>query len=102
MDLIGYENYFWLSTALFSIGILGILIRRNMIILLMCIEIMLNAANIMFIAFAYKWGNMDGHIFVFFSMLVAAAEAAVGLALMVLIYRKFKTVDISYLDKLKF
>jgi NADH-quinone oxidoreductase subunit K len=56
----------------------------------------------MFIAFAYKWGNMDGHIFVFFSMLVAAAEAAVGLALMVLIYRKFKTVDISYLDKLKF
>jgi NADH-quinone oxidoreductase subunit K len=102
MDLIGYENYFWLSTALFSIGILGILIRRNMIILLMCIEIMLNAANLMFIAFAYKWGNMDGHIFVFFSMLVAAAEAAVGLALMVLIYRKFKTVDISYLDKLKF
>jgi NADH-quinone oxidoreductase subunit K len=73
-----------------------------MIILLMCIEIMLNAANLMFIAFAYKWGNMDGHIFVFFSMLVAAAEAAVGLALMVLIYRKFKTVDISYLDKLKF
>jgi NADH-quinone oxidoreductase subunit K len=102
MDLIGYENYFWLSTALFSIGILGILIRRNMIILLMCIEIMLNASNLMFIAFAYKWGNMDGHIFVFFSMLVAAAEAAVGLALMVLIYRKFKTVDISYLDKLKF
>lgn len=102
MDLIGYENYFWLSTALFSIGILGILTRRNMIILLMCIEIMLNAANLMFIAFAYKWGNMDGHIFVFFSMLVAAAEAAVGLALMVLIYRKFKTVDISYLDKLKF
>ena len=102
MDLIGYENYFWLSTALFSIGILGILIRRNMIILLMCIEIMLNAANLMFIAFSYKWGNMDGHIFVFFSMLVAAAEAAVGLALMVLIYRKFKIVDISYLDKLKF
>jgi NADH-quinone oxidoreductase subunit K len=101
MDLIGYENYFWLSTALFSIGILGILIRRNMIILLMCIEIMLNAANLMFIAFAYKWGNMDGHIFVFFSMLVAAAEVAVGLALIVLIFRKYRTTDIRMFDKLK-
>ena len=101
MDLLGFENYLWLCTALFCIGAFGVLIRRNVIILLMCIELMLNAANLLFIAFSYKWNNMDGHIFVFFSMLVAAAEVAVGLALIVLIFRKYRTTDIRIFDKLK-
>jgi len=101
MNLIGYENYLWLATALFCIGMVGVLVRRNVIILLMCIELMLSASNLLFVVFSKMWGKMDGQIFVFFSMLVAAAEVAVGLALIVLIYRKFKTIDISFLDKLK-
>jgi NADH-quinone oxidoreductase subunit K len=99
--MIGFENYLWLASALFCIGMLGVLIRRNVIILLMCIELMLNASNLLMVAFSKMWGNMDGHIFVFFSMLVAAAEVAIGLALIVHIYRQFKTIDISFLDKLK-
>lgn len=101
MNLIGYENYLWLASALFCIGMIGVLVRRNVIILLMCIELMLNASNLLFVVFSRAMGSMDGHIFVFFSMLVAAAEVSVGLALIVLIYRKFKTIDISFLDKLK-
>lgn len=101
MNLIGFENYLWLSTALFSIGLIGVLIRRNIIILLMCIELMLNASNLLMISFSKMWGNMDGHIFVFFSMLVAAAEVSIGLALIVLIFRKYKTTDSSFLDNLK-
>lgn len=101
MNLIGFENYLWLSTILFAIGLIGVLIRRNVIILLMCIELMLNASNLLMISFSRMWGNMDGHIFVFFSMLVAAAEVSVGLALIVLIFRKYKTTDISFLDNLK-
>lgn len=101
INLIGYENYLWLASALFCIGMVGVMIRRNIIILLMCIELMLNASNLLFVVFSKMMGNMNGHIFVFFSMLVAAAEVSVGLALIVLIYRKYKTIDISYLDKLK-
>ena len=100
-QFIGFENYLWLSTALFCIGMIGVLVRRNIIILLMCIELMLNASNLLFVVFAKMMGSHHGHIFVFFSMLVAAAEVAVGLALIVLIYRKYKTIDISFLDKLK-
>ena len=99
--MIGFENYLWLASALFSIGMIGVLIRRNTIILLMCIELMLNASNLLMVVFSKMWGNLDGQIFVFFSMLVAAAEVAIGLALIVHIYRKYKTIDISFLDKLK-
>jgi NADH-quinone oxidoreductase subunit K len=99
--MIGFENYLWLASALFCIGMIGVLIRRNIIILLMCIELMLNASNLLMVVFSKMWGNMDGQIFVFFSMLVAAAEVAIGLALIVHIYRKYKTIDISFLDKLK-
>lgn len=100
MNLIGVENYIWLSTLLFVIGMIGVMSRRNAIIMLMCIELMLNAANLAIIAFSRLWGSMDGHIFVFFTMLVAAAEVAIGLALIVHIYRKYKTTDISFLDSL--
>lgn len=101
MHLIGFENYLLLATALFFIGMVGVLTRRNVIILLMCVELMLSASNLLMITFAKMWGNEDGHIFVFFSMLVAAAEVAIGLALIVHIYRKFKTIDISFLDSMK-
>ncbi|NBV37762.1 MAG: NADH-quinone oxidoreductase subunit NuoK, partial [Bacteroidetes bacterium] len=74
------SHYIYLSTVLFSIGLFGVLFRRNAIILLMCIELMLNAVNLLFTAFSTYMGDADGQIFVFFIMVVAAAEAAVGLA----------------------
>lgn len=90
-----------LCSILFTIGVLGVLIRRNAIVVLMSIELMLNAVNLLFAAFSTYLGNADGQIFVFFIMVVAAAEAAVGLAILVMIYRNTKSVDISFLDKLK-
>ena len=101
MNLVGFENYLTLSAILFSIGLIGVLTRRNAITILMCIELMLNASNLLFIAFARQYADLNGQIFVFFSMLVAAAEASVGLALIVSIYRKTKSLDISALDQLK-
>jgi NADH-quinone oxidoreductase subunit K len=95
------NQYILLSAVLFSIGVLGVLIRRNAIVVLMCIELMLNAVNLLFAAFSSFLGNADGQIFVFFIMVVAAAEAAVGLAILVMIYRNTRSVDISFLDKLK-
>ncbi len=93
--------YLLLSTILFSIGVLGVLMRRNAIIILMCIELMLNAVNLLMVAFSTYLGNADGQLFVFFVMVVAAAEAAVGLAILVMVYRNTKSTDISFLDQLK-
>ena len=95
------NQYILLSSVLFSIGVLGVLIRRNAIVVLMCIELMLNAVNLLFAAFSSFLGNADGQIFVFFIMVVAAAEAAVGRAILVMVYRNTRSVDISFLDKLK-
>jgi NADH-quinone oxidoreductase subunit K len=95
------NQYILLSALLFCIGALGVLIRRNAIVVLMCIELMLNAVNLLFAAFSSFLGNADGQIFVFFIMVVAAAEAAVGLAILVMVYRNTRSVDISFLDKLK-
>jgi NADH-quinone oxidoreductase subunit K len=81
-----------LSVILFSIGVAGVVIRRNAIILFLCIELMLNAVNLAFVAFSRSAG-IDGQIFVFFVMTVAAAEAAVGLALVIAIFRHLETVD---------
>jgi NADH-quinone oxidoreductase subunit K len=94
--------YIWLSSILFSIGVMGVLMRRNFIVILMCIELMLNAVNILFSAFSAHHGDPSGQIFVFFIMVVAAAEAAVGLALLILIYRNTRSTDISFLDRLKY
>ena len=91
----------YLSTVLFCIGLFGVLFRRNAIILLMCIELMLNAVNLLFTAFSSYMGDSDGQIFVFFIMVVAAAEAAVGLAILVLVYRHTRSTDVSFLDRLK-
>lgn len=99
--LIPIEYYVWLCTTLFAIGVFGVLIRRNAIIVLMCIELMLNAVNLLLAAFSTYLSDASGQIMVFFIMLVAAAEAAVGLGILVMIYRNTKSTDISLLDKLK-
>jgi NADH-quinone oxidoreductase subunit K len=98
---ISIEFYVILASILFSIGVLGVLIRRNAIILLMCIELMLNAANILMVAFSTYYGKGDAQIFVFFIMVVAAAEATVGLSILVMAYRNLRTVDVGLFNKLK-
>ena len=88
------------AAVLFVIGVLGVLIRRNAIIIFMCVELMLNAVNLTFIAFAQSLG-VGGQVFVFFVMAVAAAEAAVGLAIVLAIYRHKETVDLRNINILK-
>ena len=103
--------YIFLSVALFCIGIIGVLIRRNAIIIFMCVELMLNAANLLLVAFS-KMHNQaigissataasDAQIFVFFIMVVAAAEVSVGLAIIVMMYRNTHSVDVNFLNRLK-
>jgi NADH-quinone oxidoreductase subunit K len=93
--------YFALAAILFTLGALGVLIRRNAIIVFMSIELMLNAANLLFVAFARSFEHLDGQIFVFFVIAVAAAEVAVGLALIVAIFRSKQSIDIDELSSLK-
>jgi len=93
--------YIWLSTALFAIGVLGVLYRRNAIIIFMCIELMLNAVNLLLVAFSAFHGDGSAQVFVFFIMAVAAAEVAVGLAILIVIYHNTRTTDINILNKLK-
>ncbi len=88
------------SAILFTIGVLGVLIRRNAIIIFMCIELMLNAVNLTFVALAQQLGT-DGQVFVFFVMAVAAAEATVGFAIIIAIYRHKETVDLQNLNLLR-
>jgi NADH-quinone oxidoreductase subunit K len=90
-----------LSAILFSLGTIGVLTRRNAIVIFMCIELMLNAVNLSFIALSHHLGNMDGQIFVFFVMTVAAAEAAVGLALMIAFFRNRESIDVEEFNLLK-
>ena len=93
--------YLALSCALFAIGVIGVLIRRNAIIIFMCIEMMLNAVNLSLIAFADYYKSIDGQMLVFFVMVVAAAEVAVGLALIYVIYRNKGTVYVDELNIMK-
>ncbi|MDX1903589.1 MAG: NADH-quinone oxidoreductase subunit NuoK [Thermonemataceae bacterium] len=96
------EYYIILASALFSIGVIGVLTRKNALIIFMCIELMLNAVNMLFIAFSAYKGDASGQVFVFFIMAVAAAEVAVGLAIIVMIYRNTRSIDIGQLNKIKF
>ncbi len=98
---ISLEYYLWLSATLFTIGVLGVLYRRNAIIIFMCIELMLNAVNLLLVAFSDYYNDASGQVFVFFIMAVAAAEVAVGLAILIMMYRNTKTTDINVLNKLK-
>jgi NADH-quinone oxidoreductase subunit K len=99
--LVPLNYYVMLSTLLFCIGVLGVLFRRNAIIIFMCIELMLNAVNLLLVAFSTYLSDPAGQIFVFFIMAVAAAEVAVGLAILTMIYRNTGSVDIDFLNKLK-
>ncbi|MCU0486076.1 MAG: NADH-quinone oxidoreductase subunit NuoK [Anaerolineales bacterium] len=99
--MIPISYYIGLSAILFTIGALGVLIRRNPIVIFMSIELMLNSANLAFVAFAYSYAELSGQIFVFFVMTVAAAEVAVGLALIVAIFRTKKNIDIDQMNLLK-
>ena len=98
---IGLNHYLVLSAIIFSLGMAGVLLRRNLIVLLMSIELMLNAVNISFVAFSNYTGKLDGQVMVFFVMTIAAAEAAVGLALAVTIFKRFKEVNIRFFEHLK-
>jgi NADH-quinone oxidoreductase subunit K len=95
------DYYIWLSAALFTIGVLGVLYRRNAIVVFMCIELMLNAVNLLLVAFSSYYSDPSGQVFVFFIMAVAAAEVAVGLGILMLMYRNTKTIDINILNRLK-
>ncbi len=99
--MVPVSYYVALSAILFTIGSLGVLIRRNAIIVFMSIELMLNSANLLFIAFARSFEKLDGQIFVFFVMTVAAAEVAVGLALIVAVFRSKQTINIDEISSLK-
>jgi NADH-quinone oxidoreductase subunit K len=94
-------HYVGLSLVLFFLGALSVLVRRNILVVLMSIELMLNAVNLMFVAFSKHWNQLDGQIFVFFTMTIAAAEAAVGLALVVAIFKRFKEVNIRQFERLR-
>ncbi|MEO7241342.1 MAG: NADH-quinone oxidoreductase subunit NuoK [Variovorax sp.] len=95
-------HYLTLGAMLFALAVVGIFLnRRNLIVLLMCVELMLLAVNMNFVAFSHYLGDMHGQVFVFFILTVAAAEAAIGLALLVLLFRNRSTIDVSDLDTLK-
>ena len=89
------EFFLLIAALLFAIGCVGVLIRRNVIVILMCIELMLNAVNLTFVAFAHDNQSMTGQVFVFFVMTVAAAEAAVGLAIVIALFRRRLTTDVE-------
>ena len=99
--MISIDQYLILSAILFSIGTFGVLTRKNAIVIFMCIELMLNAVNLSFIALSNHLGNMDGQVFVLFIMAVAAAEAAVGLALIIAFYRNRDSIAVDDFNLLK-
>lgn len=95
------EAFIMLSLVLFVLGSMGVLLRRNAILVFMSVELMLNSANLALVAFARQWNSVDGHAFVFFVMTVAAAEVAVGLALLVTVFRNKQSINIDDLHQLE-
>ena len=99
--MIGLEHYLIVSALLFSLGMMGVILRRNLIVIYMGLELMLNAANLALVAFSRFNKSMDGQVMVFFVITVAAAEVAVGLALIVALYRKRQSTEVEDLTSLK-
>lgn len=95
------NSYLFVGALLFAIGAIGVLTRRNAIVIFMCVELMLNAVNLSFVALSRYLGNIDGQIFVFFVMTVAACEAAVGLALMIAFYNNRESIDVEDMNLMK-
>ncbi|MFC6732289.1 MULTISPECIES: NADH-quinone oxidoreductase subunit NuoK [unclassified Haladaptatus] len=93
--MVPVEYYLLLSAAVFCIGLFGILTRQNALLFLMSVELMLNAANINFVAFSAQWGNITGQVFSLFTMALAAAEVAVGIGIILVLYRNFRDVDVT-------
>src|SRR6478609_4506649 len=96
------ENYVLLSAVLFTIGAVGVLVRRNAIVVFMCVELMLNACNLAFVAFARQTGTIDGQVFAFFVMVVAAAEVVVGLAIIMTIFSSRRSASVDDANLLKY
>ncbi|GAB4334117.1 MAG: NADH-quinone oxidoreductase subunit NuoK [Phototrophicales bacterium] len=99
--MVGTEAYVILSAVLFILGAMGVMMRRNAILVFMSVELMLNAANLALVAFARQWSGVDGQVFVFFVITVAAAEVAVGLALIVTIFRTKQSINIDVLHQME-
>ena len=99
--MVPLSYYLVLSAILFALGVVGFLVRRNIITIFMSIELMLNAVNLSFVAFAWQWRQLNGQVFVFFVMVVAAAEAAVGLAIIIAVYRTRETLNVDRVNLLK-
>tara|TARA_B100000315_G_scaffold142152_1_gene131186 strand:+ start:12925 stop:13227 length:303 start_codon:yes stop_codon:yes gene_type:complete len=99
--MVPLTHYLLVSAILFSLGVAGVMLRRNVIMIFMSIELMLNAVNLTFIAFSKFLNNLDGHIFAFMVMTVAAAEAAVGLAIVIAIFRNKPTANVDEINVLK-
>ncbi len=101
LNIITQDHYLIVAAIMFTMGMAGVLLRRNLIVLLMSIELMLNSVNLTFITFSKYSQNLNGHIMVFFVMTIAAAEAAVGLAIIISIFKRFKEVNIRFFEHLK-
>jgi NADH-quinone oxidoreductase subunit K len=101
MMRVGLEHYLTVSALLFSLGLLGVLVRRNLLIMYLSLELMLNAANLAFVSMSHFKNNLNGQVMVFFIITVAAAEVAVGLALIVALYRKRQTAHVEDLSSMK-
>lgn len=99
--MIGTAHYLVLSAILFAVGLYGVIARRNILLVLLAVELMLNAANLSFVAFAGQNSNLSGQVVVFFTMIVAAVEVTVGLALVILLYRKCRSTRVDRLGTLK-
>ena len=99
--MISLDWYLGLSAVLFTIGVIGVLTRKNAIVIFMCAELMLNAVNLTLVSFSAQFGDVHGQILVLFSLCVAAAEAAVGLAIIIAIFRNYLSVDVSQITLLR-
>ena len=101
MEMVTLQHYLVLSAVLFTLGVVGVMFRRNLIVILMSLELMLNSVNLTFIAFSRYLGSVEGQIFALFIMVVAAAEVAVGLAIAVAIFRQSGTININDVNLMK-
>jgi NADH-quinone oxidoreductase subunit K len=99
--MITLQHYLWLSAALFTLGVVGVMVRRNLIVILISLELMLNAVNLTLVAFSRYLGSMEGQVFVLFVMVVAAAEVAVGLAITVSVFRQKGSINVNDVNLLK-
>ena len=98
---VGLDHYLVVAAILFALGLLGVLVRRNALVILMSIELMLNAVNLTFVSFGRQATNLDGQVIVFFVLAIAASEAAIGLAIAVSIFKRFNGVNIRFFENLK-